>query len=194
MFEAFTFKQKSVKSHNLLRKILKISHDDEADVFLSPLPSERRSQSTQTGHLDEEEILVVINDEANTKQVEHEKLCDLMEESDESNDVWQHVYLAKVDNEESIIDDDSEEIGENEIVESLEEETQDELTLDLADTIECEYCNEQVVEPLVKSHLKQHAKVINFQEFYPFKTFNIHVKMKILGNAISFGFDGFFSM
>lgn len=166
MFEAFTFKQKSVKSHNLLRKILKNSHDDEADVFLSPLPSELRSQSTQTGHLDEEEILVVINDEANIKQVEHEKLCDLMEESDESNDVWQHVYLAKVENDESIIDDDSEEVGEceNEIVESLEEETQDELTLDMADTIECEYCNEQIVEPLVKSHLKQHAKVNSIEK------------------------------
>lgn len=158
MFEAFTFKQKSVKSHNLLRKILKISDEDEADVFLSPLPMERRSQSTQTADIDDIELLVEVNDDAIIK-AKHEQLCDYIEESEESDDVWQFVYLTGGENEDQIIEQDVKDIRNDEEIEN-EEVIQDELSLDLTDATECEYCSEQVPEPLVKSHLKQHMKVM----------------------------------
>lgn len=157
MFEAFTFKQKSLKSHNLLRKILKISQDDEADICLTPLPIERISQSTQTGDdTDEIDVSAEINDESNiNSEAKHEPLCDYVEENVESEDVWQVLYLTNIENDDSVIDEDT-----NETLESIEEQIQDELSLDLTEAVECEYCSEPVLEPIMKSHLKQHARVM----------------------------------
>lgn len=172
MFEAFMFKQKSVKSHNLLRKILKSSSNDKNKEELEPLTADRKSQSTQTrnSHENVDDLVKVTKknqeigeqyaqDEAIEAEIA-EELGEAAEEEGDVNEIWQFVY----ENEESAVDETPEEI------EPIELDIQDEMSSQSNDVIEntildkskinCEHCGEDIPRRQMSGHLKQHTKIL----------------------------------
>lgn len=148
LFEAFIFKQKSIKSHNVLRKVLRSSLEaDEVDPFSLLLPTQRKSQSTQTNDTEELEISSEENEEAENVGIKNDSMSICAEEEPEAEDNYQWVYVAENENDESTIEEDciktADEMPDNEI-----------------EVIDCEYCCEQVTQEILETHLKQHAKIL----------------------------------
>lgn len=154
LFEAFIFKQKSIKSHNLLQKVLKNSQEvDESDPICMLLPSDRKSESTQTG--DDEQIFLV-NEEVDSKEIKNDSLCVYAEEETESNEAFQWVYVAE--NEPENENDECAVTIEENSVKTIDESS--DVVADLIEAHNCEYCCEQIPQSIQETHSKQHTDIL----------------------------------
>lgn len=176
LFEAFIFKQKSVKSHKLLKKILHVTDDDVSHLIESQL--ELKSQSTQT-QLDDEEIdHIALPEEIDHKIVQEYKIevgcpeeCTEVESAEiesaevemiEVNDEnWQSDFEENRNNVDAI-----HEIEEFEFVESLVEDDE----IYPKSVIDCQHCSQKVPRRQQQSHAKLHTKmlpqILNSVDFY----------------------------
>lgn len=188
MFEAFKFKQKSIKSHNLLRKVLNISQEE-----IQPFSIERKSQSTQTAAPNDEEPVTEVKNEININHFEYELDNDAGEEEDEELDDLglleeeenERVELDEpVEQEEDEIEEsdglefifvDSEQYNvkndEDSVVETnsktnedshIDGETPDEPKPNPIKTTACEYCGEKKGLRDLQMHLKKHTRILPY--------------------------------
>lgn len=172
MFEAFIFKQKTIKSHNLLQKVLKSTQKvDEVDPIYMQLSSDRKSESTQTG--DDQQICMRVNEEVDIKVIKTDSTI-YTEEETESSEAYQWVYVAENETEveaeaeaEAEVENDESTIEEN-CIKTLDEPP--DVGTDSIETYDCEYCCEQVPHSIQETHSKQHTdilpSILGFMEFF----------------------------
>lgn len=169
MFAAFTFQQKSIKSHNLLRKILNTSQENEQENAVATIQTERRSQSTQTKSVDneeeeEEEVTIVETiDEFGIKEMKPILVDELIEDDsngndDDSNETWHMIYLSNAENGDPIIEPD---VKHCEMIDIDCESVNDPLEQSF-DTIDCCHCGELISRSHLNTHLHEHAKLFQY--------------------------------
>lgn len=176
LFEAFLFKQKSAKSHKLLRQILNIQDDDGDKSENEPQLSttQRKTRSTQTSVTEHCSI-----SKSENKSNHHNSKVDVNKTQDnenESNVLDDERIDDKVENVwfvENVTDEKKSEQQEVQIDQQLNDiddleivfESPDEMSSqpsDNAHTVSCEHCNEYVKQRQLQTHLKQHTKVLPY--------------------------------
>lgn len=177
MFDAFMFKQKSVKSHHLLQKILKISHEEGDKAGIEPITTERKSQATQTQTSHDAVQTEIDTESMVTEEINKIELqfTEEEEEEDEENadDVWQFIY----DNEEiSATDENDRETEQIEIISEAPDEVSSQSTEPTQNTvaaksnIDCEHCGEVIPLRQWQGHVNKHTKLkpylLNSTEFF----------------------------
>lgn len=174
LFEAFIFKQKSAKSHRLLKKILNIDDECHQHQHSEPSMTQQKSQFTQTQpHREESNTL---SPETNEYRIElgyakNEETETIEEEDDDVDENWQLDSESNVAIEESIdVIDDFEFIVEAEAdadVKAKAETEEDEMSsqsneISTKSVIDCEYCGQKLAKRQQPNHSKQHSKIIPF--------------------------------
>lgn len=174
MFDAFMFKQKSVKSHNLLQQILKMSNDESNKTEMEPIAIERKSQSTQTQNDPGEfsEIAEVEKEIPPTKESRIELQFTGENEDETADDVWQFVY----ENEEQTLDEQSKDVDDMELINDAQEEMSSQSnetsgnTMKIKTHLDCVHCGEYIPLQEWQIHLNQHTKMLpyllNSTEFF----------------------------
>lgn len=174
LFEAFIFKQRSAKSHSLLKKILNVFDDDgqhHSSGENDPLVAQRKSQCTQTQPLNEE---IEWNQEYKL-EVEHMESVEVnalteAEPAEENDDENWHLVCDSNDTEDDDADEDRDISIEEETddFQASENITQDDkmpmeaMKISVIDVIECEYCCQAVTKRQQLSHAKQHSKILPY--------------------------------
>lgn len=164
LIDAFMFKQKSLKSHNLLKKVLKVSNEDKIheDSLLDSLETERQSQSIQTSDIEIMDIKSDVEVDDNRENVDNEEIeNDHSDDDENTNNDWQWVYVSE--NDDNVI----EQHIKLKPCENLEtgNETPDissTVAVKLIDMIDCEKCGEQILQNQQKLHQKDHDKILPY--------------------------------
>lgn len=173
LFEAFIFKQKSAKSHKLLKKIL---HTIDDESYLMESQPERKSQSTQTQPDDEEEE-EEINDTEPTEEA-HDNIViqeykielgctetteiEMIEDNDEN---WPSDLESNAENRDiDAIDESVDVIEDYEFVEEDGMSSSQSNEILPKSAIDCEHCGQKVSgsRRQQQSHAKQHAKILPY--------------------------------
>lgn len=158
MIEAFTFKQKSKKSHDLLRSLLRL----QVDGSVQPLSTERRSLHTQTPNtgIQESQSLSKVTKSIVQIECKNELACEIIEELEEEPEeageieedvqAWPVIYLENSENNALL----------NDSTELDNVEAQNDNLTDFSDMAACEYCCEQVDPSQLSVHSKQHNQLL----------------------------------
>lgn len=181
LFEAFIFKQKSAKSHRLLKKILNID-DGCQNLDAEPLTALRMSQFTQTQSYHEETETLLPDETHEDLEVQEYKIelgCTENEENEEAetieeeeeNENWPLDFESNVENRDIAIDESVDEIEDFEYVESIDDEMSSQSNgMSTKTVIDCEHCAQKIPKRQQQSHAKQHSKlfpyILNSMDFF----------------------------